>query len=138
LKTNLTKVRVTYADTDAMGVTYHANYPKWFEIGRTELFRDMGVIYAQMSSHGYHLPLIRLYCHYLHPALYDQIVTVETQIDYLKRASMKFNSTIWDENMKIKLVEGYTVHACTDNEGNIVKIPEVIVKALHENFKKED
>jgi acyl-CoA thioester hydrolase len=96
----------------------------------------MGIVYAQISSQGCHLPLTKLYCHYLHPAVYDQIVTVETKIDYLKRASIKFNYMIWDEDKKKKLVEGYTVHACTDNGGNIIRIPETILKSINEDSKK--
>lgn len=56
LKKNVSKIRVIYADTDAMGIVYHTNYIKWFEIGRTELFRDMGIHYAVFESRGYNLP----------------------------------------------------------------------------------
>jgi acyl-CoA thioester hydrolase len=127
------KIRVIYADTDAMGIVYHTNYIKWFEIGRTELLRKTGLIYAEIESQGYNLPVMEAYCHYLLPARYDQILTVETELDYLKRASMKFNYTIWDEDMKKALVEGYTVHACTNHQGKIVRIPPVILDRIREN-----
>jgi acyl-CoA thioester hydrolase len=95
--------------------------------------RKTGLIYAEIESQGYNLPVMEAYCHYLLPARYDQILTVETELDYLKRASMKFNYTIWDEDMKKALVEGYTVHACTNHQGKIVRIPPVILDRIREN-----
>ena len=124
---NLTKIRVIYADTDAMGIVYHTNYIKWFEIGRNELMRQLGVIYADVEKQGYNLPLTKVNCHYLLSARYDDILIVETQIDYIKRASIKFDYNIWDEHRKNILVEGYTVHACTNNEGKIRRIPPMIL-----------
>jgi acyl-CoA thioester hydrolase len=127
-----TKVRVIYADTDAMGIVYHTNYIKWFEIGRTELLRKVGLVYAQIESQGYNLPLTEAYCHYLLPARYDQILVVETEMDYIKRASMKFNYVIWDENLEKVFVEGYTVHACTNNQGKIIRIPSFINDTIND------
>ncbi len=127
MKKNVSKIRVIYADTDAMGIVYHTNYIKWFEIGRTELLRDMGIYYAVFESRGYNLPLTKVYCHYFLPARYDQVLLIETGIEYIKRASIKFNCIIRDEKQEKKLVEGYTVHACTNSEGKIVRIPEDVM-----------
>jgi acyl-CoA thioester hydrolase len=134
LKKNHVKIRVIYADTDAMGIVYHTNYIKWFEIGRTELLRSVGIVYSEVEVQGYNLPLTEAYCHYLLPAKYDQIIVVETEMEYLKRASMKFNYNILDENREKILVEGYTVHACTNNLGKIVRIPPFIVKKIEEQI----
>jgi acyl-CoA thioester hydrolase len=130
LKKNHVEIRVIYADTDAMGIVYHTNYIKWFEIGRTELLRSIGIVYAEVESQGYNMPLTEAYCHYLLPAKYDQIIILETEMEYLKRASMKFNYTLWDEGKEKVLVEGYTVHACTNNLGKIVRFPSFIVKKI--------
>ena len=127
MKKNISKIRVIYADTDAMGIVYHTNYIKWFEIGRTELLRDMGIYYTVFESRGYNLPLTKAYCHYFLPARYDQVLLIETEIEYVKRASIKFNCVIWDEKQEKRLVEGYTVHACTNSEGKIVRIPEDVM-----------
>jgi len=135
LKINISKIRVIYADTDAMGIVYHTNYIKWFEIGRTELLRDMGIYYAVFESRGFNLPLTKAYCHYLLPARYDQVLLIETKIEYIKRASVKFNCSIWDEQQEKKLVEGYTVHACTNSEGKIVRIPEDVVDLIRRSSK---
>ena len=132
MKKNISNIRVIYADTDAMGIVYHTNYIKWFEIGRTELLRDMGITYAAFESRGFNLPLTKAYCHYMLPARYDQILLIETVIEYIKRASVKFNCAIWDEMQEKKLVEGYTVHACTNGEGKIVRIPEDVMAMIHQ------
>jgi acyl-CoA thioester hydrolase len=118
-----------------MGIVYHTNYIRWFEIGRTELLRKADLIYAQIELQGYNLPLTEAYCHYLSPARYDQIIVVETTLEYLKRASMKFNYAIWDEDKEKMLVEGYTVHACTNNKGKIVRIPSVIIDKINEHHQ---
>ncbi|MCE5263523.1 MAG: acyl-CoA thioesterase [Deltaproteobacteria bacterium] len=116
-------IRVIYADTDAMGIVYHTNYIRWFEVGRNELCRDMGILAADLQAAGFNLPLTRVFCHYHVPAHYDQMVLVETEIAYLKWASMKFTYKIWDESRNSLLAEGYTVHACTEANGKIIRIP---------------
>jgi len=127
LLSNYSKIRVIYADTDAMGIVYHTNYIRWFEIGRNELMRQLGVAYTELEKFGLNLPVTKVSCHYLAPAKYDQLVVVETKFDYIKRASIKFNSKIWDENQQKVLVEGYTIHACTNNEGKIRRIPQILL-----------
>jgi acyl-CoA thioester hydrolase len=127
---NLTKIRVIYADTDAMGIVYHTNYIKWFEIGRAELLRELGAPYAQIESSGYNLPLTEVSCHFLYPARYDQIVVIETEIVYLRRASIKFNYVIRDEKQERVLVEGESVHACVSMQGKIVRIPPDIIDKI--------
>jgi len=130
LKGNQTKIRVIYADTDAMGIVYHTNYIKWFEIGRGELFRQMEMTYARIEEQGYGMPLTEVYAHYLSPAQYDQLLLVETEIGYVKRASIRFNYTIWDELREKVLVEGHSVHAFVDRNRRIVRIPSFITDRI--------
>ena len=135
---NFTKVRVLYADTDAMGVVYHTNYIRWFELGRNELMRQLGVAYIELEKLSLNLPLTKVSCNYLISARYDQLLTVETKFDYIKRASIRFNSRIWDENREKLLVEGYTIHACTNNEGKIRRIPQLLLDLINKyNIKGE-
>jgi len=128
LENNFTKVRVIYADTDAMGIVYHTNYIRWFELGRNELMRQLGVAYTELEKLGLNLPLTKVSCHYLASARYDQLLVIETGFDYIKRASIRFNSKIWDENREKILVEGYTTHACTNREGKIRRIPPLLLE----------
>ncbi len=122
MKTGAVKIRVIYADTDAMGIVYHTNYIRWFEIGRTELMREAGVVYNEMEKEGFFLPLTELACHYLYPARYDDIVLVETRIEYFR----KFSYEIWDEKRETLLVEGSTLHAFLNREGKIVRAPAAV------------
>ena len=130
------KIRAIYADTDAMGIVYHTNYIRWFEVGRTELFRDMGILYTEVEAAGFNLPLTQVYCHYLLPTHYDELIFVETEIAYLKRASMKFAYLIRDEKREKLLTEGYSIHACTDRAGKIIRIPAVIVEKTRSFYPK--
>ncbi|MFZ3105181.1 MAG: thioesterase family protein [Smithella sp.] len=135
---NTTKVRVIYADTDAMGVVYHTNYIKWFEIGRSELMRQLGVPYTELGKVGLNLPLIKVSCEYLKFATYDQLLTVETEFDYIKKATVRYNSRIWNENKENLIAEGYTIHVCTNNEGKIRRIPKLLLELINKyNIKGE-
>lgn len=123
MDSHIFKIRVIYADTDAMGIVYHTNYIKWFEIGRNEMLRAIGLEYSKMEPESFNMPLSEAYCHYIYPAKFDDILNIETSISYIRRASMRFNYTIWDEEIKQVHAEGYTVHACTTNKGKIVRFP---------------
>lgn len=128
------KIRVIYADTDAMGIVYHTNYIKWFEIGRTEFFRNVGLTYADIEASGYFLPLSEVYCHYIASARYDDILVVKTKLDYIRRASIKFHYTIMDEKKEREMAEGYTLHAFTDKNGKIVRAPEYLITGVKEKI----
>lgn len=135
---NITKVRVIYADTDAMGIVYHTNYIRWFEIGRTEWLRQMGFVYAEWEKKGYNLPLTQVFCHYLLSAKYDQVLLIETDVEYVKRASVKFTYTIWDEAHEKDLTEGYTVHACTNSLGKIIRLPWDMIAIIEAGMEKHN
>lgn len=128
---NITKTRVLYADTDAMGVVYHTNYIKWFELGRNEFMRQLGVPYTELTNIGLNLPLIKLSCEYLKFATYDQLLNIETEFEYIKKATVRYNSRIWDENKENLIAEGYTIHACTNNEGKIRRIPKLLLELIN-------
>lgn len=115
-------IRVTYADTDAMGVAYYANYLRWLEIGRTELMRRMGVPYAALAGSGIHLPVTEARVRYMAPARYDDLIHVHAEIRELGRARIAFSYRIDREDGRT-LTEGHTVHAFTDGHGRVVPVP---------------
>lgn len=129
---NFTNVRVLFADTDAIGVVYHTNYIKWFELGRNELMRQLGVPYTELVKLSLHLPLINVGCEYLKFAVYDQLLTIETEFDYIRKATIKFNSRIWDENRENLLAEGYTIHACINHESKLRRIPKLLLELTNQ------
>lgn len=130
MKHNIFKTRVIYADTDAMGIVYHMNYIRWFEIGRTELMRDIGIVYADMERDGYFLPVTQIYCHFLYPLKYDDVIRIRTCLVYLRHASMRFSYEIEDESGERIMAEGYSVHAFTNREGKIIRAPKNIEKII--------
>jgi acyl-CoA thioester hydrolase len=135
---NLTKIRVIYADTDAMGIVYHTNYIKWFEIGRNEIMRQLGLLYTEVEKLGHNLPVLEVSCHYLLPAKYDQVLVIETRIEFISRVIVKFAYKIWDEERKKLLTEGYTTHACTNAEGKARRIPQILLDLKNKyNIKGE-
>jgi len=125
---NITYYRVIYGDCDSMAIVYYANYLKLFEIGRTELLREFGVTYRDVEDSGFFLPTTEAYLKYLKPALYDDLLTIETVIGFVKRASSRFDYTIYrGEDI---LVQGYTIHACLDKENRIVRFPDFLLDLL--------
>src|SRR4051812_4261863 len=73
-------IRVRYHETDQMGVVYHTNYLNWFEIGRTELIRELGMTYQQIEEKGIILPLLEVGMKFKQPARYDDIICIRTRI----------------------------------------------------------
>ena len=95
MKTFTTEYRVIYGDSDPFDVVYYANYFDFFERGRTELFRELGVTYRDVSEKGIFLPVSETHCKYHKPAQYDNLLVIETRIAYLKRVSIKFEYKIF-------------------------------------------
>jgi acyl-CoA thioester hydrolase len=127
-----TEIRVRYADTDQMGVVYYANYLVWFEVGRNAFFRDMGDSYRRLEEAGLLLPVVEAVCHYLHPARYEDVVTVTTWLARLTVARLTFRYEI--SRGDTLLAAGRTVHAFLGKEGRPVNLkkrfPEVWAKLL--------
>ena len=125
---NVTYYRVIYGDCDSMAIVYYANYLKFFEIGRTELLREAGLTYRDVENSGYYLPATETCLKYVKPALYDDLLTIETMIGFVKRASSRFDYTIYrGEDI---VVRGYTIHACLDRDNKIVRFPDFLRNIL--------
>ncbi len=114
MKKFYSEIRVIYADTDAMGIVYHGNYVKWFEIGRTEMLRQLGYPYSVMEKEKIWLPVISLSCDFKMPARYDDILEIAAWASELKGASITLNYEIRRKGEDQILVSGNTRHAITD------------------------
>jgi len=125
---NVTYYRVIYGDCDSMSIVYYSNYLKLFEIGRTELLRELGTTYREVEESGFFLPATEAYLKYIKPALYDDLLKIETMIGFVKRASSRFDYTIYrGEDI---IVQGYTIHACLNRENRIVRFPDFLLNIL--------
>lgn len=108
--TNRTIVRVRYADIDKMGIVYNGNYLRFFEIGRTELIRSLGMSYLEMENKGFILPLVSVHVEFHKPAFYDDLLTIETRLDSTRiSAKIQFDYFIYREDEL--LASGYTIHS---------------------------
>jgi acyl-CoA thioester hydrolase len=129
--THRAEVRVTYAETDAMGIVYYANYLRWLEVGRTELMRSLGIAYKEMEDGGVSLPVSEVFCKYHGSARYDDVLIIETSVDFLKRASIQFSYRILRKSDGNQLVTGSTLHAFVDRDGKIVEVPAIFRAKLN-------
>uniref|UniRef100_A0A832MLN2 Acyl-CoA thioesterase n=1 Tax=Eiseniibacteriota bacterium TaxID=2212470 RepID=A0A832MLN2_UNCEI len=123
-------VRVRYADTDQMGVAYHANYLRWFEVGRAELLRSLGTSYREVEASGLALPVVEARCRYLRPARYDDLLAIETAVARLGRASVTFAYRIVREPDGDLLAHGTTEHCFLDHEGRPSRPPAALAELL--------
>lgn len=123
--------RVIYGDTDAGQVVYYANYFRWFESGRREIFRSLKIEYGALDKRGIITPVVEAHCNYFYPARYDDIVIVETRISEVKEKSVKFEQRIYRKKDKKLLASGYTINVFVDKKRmKSVKIPSDIRKRL--------
>lgn len=126
------ELRVRYAETDMMGIAYHGNYLPWFEIGRTALLRDQGLPYAELEKLGYRLPVLEVNAKFHRPALYDDLLTVETTMKEkpILRIRLHYRIMRGDE----LLATGSTEHAFLNHQNQPVRPPPVFVARMRELF----
>lgn len=115
--------RVSYGETDSMGVLYYAEYLHIFERGRSEYIRAFGRSYKQVEQDGLFLPVREARCRYRAPARYDDLLWLRTSATDLRRASLSFSYALYDENRTRLMAEGLTQHACVDATGKPVAVP---------------
>ncbi len=114
---NEARVRVRYVETDQMGVVYHSNYLVWFEIGRVELIRQMGLNYKQMEEEdGCGISVVDVHARYRAPARYDDELVIETRLLAARGAVIKFGYRILRVEDGVLLCEGETTHVCVDKD----------------------
>jgi acyl-CoA thioester hydrolase len=126
------QINVRYAETDMMGVVYHGNYLAWFEVGRTQLLRECGVVYRDLEAQGYLLPVVEVGAKYLRPALYDDNITVITTLAEkpLLRIRLEYEVKRGDE----LLVTGFTVHGFINKQGEPVRPPAIFAEKMRDLF----
>jgi acyl-CoA thioester hydrolase len=124
-----TEIRVIYGDTDQMGVVYYANYLRYFEAGRNELIRATGLRYRDFEeTFALRLPVVEAQVSYRVPARYDDLITVETSIAEVRRASARFGYRI--VRGADVVATGHTLHACVDLEGRVQRMPRELLTRL--------
>lgn len=131
-------LRVRYAETDPMKYVYYGNYATYFELGRVELFRSIGVSYDEIEKQGIWLPVSDYKIKYLKPALYDQKLEIHTFMRKIPGVRIEFEYEIYNEN-GIKITEASTTLFFLNSETQkVIKCPDFLMKLIEENWKEED
>jgi acyl-CoA thioester hydrolase len=125
-------VTVRYAETDMMGIVYHANYLPWFEVGRTTLLKEIGVPYKKLEEEGFRLPVLEVAARYLKPAVYDDTLEIRTTLSEkpLLRVRLEYEVRRGEE----LLATGSSVHAFVDTQGKPVRPPSWAADLLNKAF----
>lgn len=120
------RLRARYAETDQMGVIYHANYFNWFEIGRTEMIRELGIPYRSLEESGLLLPVVDLDAKFIKPAYYDDQICIRTRITDASQIRISFEVHIvreaTEEENEQLLVTGHTKHVWLNRSWKPVRI----------------
>jgi acyl-CoA thioester hydrolase len=119
-----TRLRVRYAETDQMGVVYHANYLVWMEVGRVEYYRARGMRYRDMEKEGVLLAVVEAHCRYLSPAQYDEEILIRTRIEEASSRKVRFGYDLFSCDDGRRLAEGFTVHVFMGHDRRARKLPE--------------
>ena len=119
-----TEMRVRFGDTDAAGIVYYANYLRYFEAGRAELMRHLGMPYAEVVKDGYILPVVETWCRYRAPAVYDDLIEIHSWLHEHKQASLLIGCHI--RRGDTLLAEGATRIGCMREDGTPCRLPPAL------------
>ena len=123
------RVRVRYAETDQMGVVYHANYLIWFEVGRVELMRQIGFDYKRMEvDDDCHIAVVEATARYRIPARYDDQILIRTRMTGMRSYVIKFGYEVIREADGKLLCEGATTHIVCDSKMQKKALPEKYIR----------
>jgi acyl-CoA thioester hydrolase len=130
---NETRIRVRYAETDQMGVVYHANHFIWFEVGRVELLRQLGFSYKEMEKEDdCFIAVVDARCRYKAPVHYDDEVLVRTYLKNIRDKMIHFGYELVRAETSELLAEGETTHIVADSQMKPRALPEKYMKAFRE------
>ena len=126
-----TETRVRYPETDRMGVAHHSHYLVWFELGRTELMRDLGCPYGVLEDRdGVFFPVTSVGADYRSPARYDERLAIDTSIEHVGGARVRFAYRVTSTDDGRELATGFTEHGATGRDGRPTRIPESLRSRL--------
>ncbi len=117
-----TKIRVRYAETDQMGYMYYGNYAQFYEVGRVEMLRSLGMTYKSMEESGIMMPVLDLRSKYIKPALYDEEITVKVIIEKIPSVRIHFRYELYNEKQEL-IHQGETTLVFVDIKRNKPCLP---------------
>lgn len=132
-----TQIRVRYAETDQMGVVYHANFATYFEVARVEALRQMGLTYKSIEESGIMMPVLNIHMQYHKPARYDDLLTVDTILNALPSIKIKFDFKVYNESNELLCTGDVTLFFMDKQSGKPVKCPEILLEKLTPYFTSD-
>src|ERR1035437_1736756 len=132
--TSEVKLRVRYGETDRMGYVYYGNYAEYFEVGRVEALRELGLNYKDVEDSGIMLPVYTFSIKYFKPAYYDDMLTIKTSIKEIPKARIIFEYETYNEKKEL-LNKGETVLVFIDMKTNKPRsAPDNFIEKLKKHF----
>lgn len=125
-----TTFRVRYAETDRMGYLYYGNYAAYFEVGRVELLRSLGISYRDLEDRGILLPVRDFSVRYMKPAYYDELLTLETAVSELSKVRIVFRYKLKNASGDLLTAAETTLVFVDKTSGRPTSPPPEIVAAL--------
>ena len=131
-----TQVRVRYAEVDPMNVVYYGNYAQYFEVGRVESLRNLGISYKGIEDMGIMLPVVELNIKYLRPAKYDDLLTIKSQIKELPTEhKIIFDQEIYNEEGKLLTIGKVKLYFMDSKLGKRASMPASMLEKLSTYFR---
>ncbi len=130
--TSTSAIRVRYAETDMMGLTYHGNYFTWFEVGRVQMMDELGMPYRELEKRGYRLPVLEAHANFLRPTHFDDRLELKVMLRERPSARLRIDYELF-RGQELCLT-GHTVHAYINHQGEVVKPPADVLEKMRSYF----
>ena len=128
-------LRVRYAETDQMNVVYHGNYAQYFEVGRVESLRKIGISYKEIEASGILMPLVELHIRYLRPAHYDDLLTIRTTLKELPSDHrIEFHQEVFNEDQKLLTIGRVVLYFIKSGSKEKTAMPAALFEKLADFF----
>ena len=132
---NSSHIRIRYSETDQMGYCYYGNYAQFFEIGRVETLREIGVSYRALEERGIMLPVVDLNVKYLKPALYDDLIEIKTFLKKIPTAKIEFEYEIYNEKKELLTTASTSLVFISAETMKPIKAPQDLIEKIKESIE---
>ena len=136
MQKHFTEVRIRYADTDQMRFAYNGKYFEYFEVGRTEMMREVGLPYEVIEKSGFFMPVIETKIHFFAPVFYDELLVIETRVEKLPTVKVHIDHIIKAKERNVVICEGYVELAFLDAKTNRpTRAPKLFIDAVKKYYE---
>lgn len=130
-----TRIRVRYGETDQMGFLYYGNYALYYEVGRADMVRELGLSYREMEENGIIMPVVELKCKFIRPALYDDLITVKTLLkEWPQNHKIVFHSELYNEQDELLNIGATTLVFLDARTRQKINMPAILQEKLKPYF----